>query len=321
MKRRVTVRCAAANDDEGGSSASGDERPPAARQRKASPPQRAPRPAAPETSAGGPRRKKEKEFAWMDSEEEDDNDDGEAGASPDAKEAGDEEKEEEDEALNTQVLDSVQSFGRMMLLAPAITKWLQGGTVSPDEVGATCRAMSRTKFFDGDMLKDLKEVLMRMLAADQLDVPSVHDAVMCLWELNAYDKRLFSAVAKALRPKVVFLEQRVRCSWLEVYRGFGHSHEKDFLQLLEVPPLLPTSPAYLKIRCRFFDKASCCLGPLCTYSHDPRAPVSLEVDSVGRSSPLVMTQNQYSMGRETYGGTFQYGAKTTPFHTRSPTRK
>ncbi|CAK0864383.1 unnamed protein product [Prorocentrum cordatum] len=204
----------------------------------------------------------------------------------------------------------------MMLLAPAITKWLKGGTMSPEEVGATCRAMSRTKFFDGDMLKDLKEVLMRMLSADQLDVASVHDAVMCLWELNAYDQRLFSAVAKALRPKVVFLEQRIRCSWLEVYRGFGHSHEKDFLQLLEVPPLLPTSPAYLKIRCRFFDTASCSLGPLCTYSHDPRAPVTLEVDTVGRSSPLVMTQNQYSMGRETYGGTFQYGGKTTPFHTK-----
>lgn len=305
MKRRVTTRCAAANDDEEGSWTSGDERALPARLQNTSPPRKAGRPSESMPRVTEPRKKKEKEFAWMDSEEEEDGEEvrgpkvADCGGDP---EAAKHKENEDDEDVSVQALDAVQSFGRMMLLAPAIAKRLRDVAVSPEEAGAICRAMARTKFFDGDMLKDLKAVLMKMLAADQLSIASVNDVIMCLWKLNAYDQRVFSAAAKALKPKIVVLDQQLRLSWLEVYRGFGHIHEKDFLQLLEVPPLPPISPAFQKVRCRFFDKGSCALGLGCSYSHDPRAPVSLEPEGGGRHSPLVMTQGQYNTAGNLYGG-------------------
>merc|ERR1711933_249709 len=103
------------------------------------------------------------------------------------------------------------------------------------------------------------------------------------------------AVAGAFRSKTSSLEYAIRSMWLEVFRSAGHDLEKDFLQMLEVPPLSPISPGFRKIRCRHHTQGSCALEQACTYSHDPRAPPSLEIDSgIVRTSPLVMTQNQYT---------------------------
>lgn len=303
MKRKVAVRCTAADDDEG-SDASGEDRPVARRrQEEYAPPSKASQPA----NADAPKpKKKEKEFAWMDSEDEDEEEGEEGSGTKAADEGGGHEASkgdgEEDEEVTIEALEAVQSFGRMMLLSEAITKRLKGGTMGAEELGATCRAVTRTKFFDGDMLKDLKEVSLKTLASDQLSIERVDDLVMCLWGLNAYDQVVYSSVAKAMKPKVGMMEQKLRFTWLQVYKDFNHAHEKDFLQLLEVPPLGPTDPRYRKIRCPFLDKGKCYLGDMCTYSHDARAPLTLEADAGLRSSPLVMTQNQYNMGRATYGG-------------------
>merc|ERR1711879_758057 len=88
------------------------------------------------------------------------------------------------------------------------------------------------------------------------------------------------------------------------FKVFKHGVDPDFLQLLEVPPLLPINPGFRRVRCFHFSRGSCALAANCTFSHDQRAPLSL-AEGAGedwwRSKPLVMTQNQKSMGHGTYG--------------------
>mmetsp|Transcript_85588 Transcript_85588/g.191309 ORF Transcript_85588/g.191309 Transcript_85588/m.191309 type:complete len:335 (-) Transcript_85588:360-1364(-) len=277
-----------------------------------------------------PQKKKEKEFAWMDSEEE------EEGGGEEVMEAGEQENRnglersrgrvrkddhgthrseehgahgtqdpekdgdsgQEDEDVSAGALDQVQSFGRLMLLAPSLHRQLRDGNMSPVDVAAACRALGRTKFFDGELLEDLGEALRKLLRKERLSVAQAHDAVECLSVLNAYDKGVFSAVASAFRSKTALLEPAIRSAWLKAFQGFGHNLEKDFLQTLEVPPLFPNSPCYKRIRC--YHLGSCALGSLCTFSHDPKAPLTLETE-LARASPVIMTHCQETMGRDKKG--------------------
>lgn len=259
----------------------------------------------------------DKAFAWMDSDDEDqDEGKGEGKVAEESDREGErridkgdadaEAEKEDDEApvVSVACLDEVQSFGRMVILASAVRKWLQSGTVGSIEAMATCRALARTKFFDGDLLEDLHTVLRRQLQADSLDVTQVDDAIQCFRTLNAYDRGFFSAVARAFKAKTRDIGVGMRNAWLEIFRGFGHNAESDFLQLLEVPPLPATNPGYRKVRCWHFSKGSCVLEAMCSFSHDPRAPLSL-ADSGNedwwRSKPLVMTHNQKTLGYGVYG--------------------
>jgi len=210
--------------------------------------------------------------------------------------------DDENADVSAETLDEVQSFGKMMILAPALLKKLR--RMSPENVAAACRAMARTKFFDGDILRDLNDVLKRLLQRDQLSSAQVNDALQCLWEINAYDQNVLSAIASTFKGKLASLEPIYRQTWREIFEGFKHDRDKDFRQLLETPPLTAASPGYQKIRCFHHSKGFCAVGDkACTYSHDPRAPLTLEMFSVPmRASPLVMTQNQYTMGRTIYGG-------------------
>ncbi|OLP93085.1 hypothetical protein AK812_SmicGene25037 [Symbiodinium microadriaticum] len=255
-----------------------------------------------------------------DEEEGNDGDKGIAGDRPkdrdrekDREKEKEKEKESADDARGTakidenadvsaETLDEVQSFGKMMILAPALLKKLR--RMSPENVAAACRAMARTKFFDGDILRDLNDVLKRLLQRDQLSSAQVNDALQCLWEINAYDQNVLSAIASTFKGKLASLEPIYRQTWREIFEGFKHERDKDFRQLLETPPLTAASPGYQKIRCFHHSKGFCAVGDkACTYSHDPRAPLTLEMFSVPmRASPLVMTQNQYTMGRTIYGG-------------------
>mmetsp|Transcript_44826 Transcript_44826/g.81778 ORF Transcript_44826/g.81778 Transcript_44826/m.81778 type:complete len:302 (-) Transcript_44826:88-993(-) len=252
--------------------------------------------------------KRTKEFAWMESDEEEE-------APPAA--PSDSAKQEDPEVDNSEpvdlmVLDQVQSFGRMMLLAPNLRRKLQavaseglaGGALDPAEVAAACRALARTKFFDAELLEDLGAAMRRLLRECEMDVQQVNDVIKCLWALNAYEKSVFSAVAAAFKSRIIGLDAALRVAWLEVYKGFGHADDPDFMQLLEVPPEPPTSARYLKVRCRFFERGCCALDKACSFAHDLRAPLFLDNDTLGsmRAKPVVMTHNQKNMGLPgTYG--------------------
>merc|ERR1719401_2595741 len=110
--------------------------------------------------------------------------------------------------------------------------------------------------------------------------------------------------SRSFRAKTGTIDPVTRSSWLEVFKGFGHEYEKDFLQLLEVPPLPPISPSFRKVRCWHHSRGTCTLEGACTFSHDSRAPLSLADggnEDWWRSKPLVMTQNQKTMGHGVYG--------------------
>jgi len=253
--------------------------------------------------------KRRKEFAWMESDEEDEA----PQAAPQTESAKQEEREVDDaELVDVMVLDQVQSFGRMMLLAPTLRKKLQavateglaGGALDPAEVASACRALARTKFFDAELLADLGAAMRRLLTECEMDVQQTNDVIKCLWALNAYEKSVFSAVASAFKSRIIGLDASIRMAWLEVYKGFGHAENPDFMQLLEVPPEPPTSAKYLKVRCRFFERGCCALDKSCSFAHDLRAPLFLDNDTLGsmRAKPVVMTHNQKNMGlRGTYG--------------------
>merc|ERR1712232_756536 len=124
--------------------------------------------------------------------------------------------------------------------------------------------------------------------------------------MNAHDKGVLTTVARCFRQKTQFMEPGMRKAWERIFQDFKHKQDKEFLQLLETPPLPPTSPAYKKIRCIYNEKGTCYLGDSCTFSHDPRAPLSLAEgtnEDWWRNKPLVMTQNQKSMGHGVYGVT------------------
>mmetsp|Transcript_105709 Transcript_105709/g.329463 ORF Transcript_105709/g.329463 Transcript_105709/m.329463 type:complete len:367 (+) Transcript_105709:211-1311(+) len=248
--------------------------------------------------------KKKKEFAWMDSESEEGGDDDAAPAAEEQEEAAEEKKADDEPEVTAAALDEVQSFGRMMLLAPSLQKWLQSSRRSSSEVVSACRALARTKFFDADIIEEVYSALRRLLRGDRLEVAETHDAIICLHTLNAYDKGVFSAVAKAFKAKTASMDAGIRSAWLEIFKGFGHDLEKDFLQLLEVPAVPPTMPSYRKVRCWHHSRGLCVLDSACTFSHDQRAPLSLGEggrEDWWRSKSVMMTQNQKTLGDGAYG--------------------
>jgi len=272
-----------------------------------------------------PMAKKKKEFAWMDSDEEDGEGSGQAqegdkdgegsgharghnkataeNGSQGRQQAGEGDSDENVE-VTVEVLNEVQSFGRMMLMAPSLRKWLQSGRREPADAVAACLALARTRFFDADLLEDLYAVLRKLLRSDRLDNTQTHGVILCVKELNVYDKAVFSAIARAFRAKTATLDASARALWLDIFRGYGHEVERDFLQLLEVPPLAPTMPSYRKVRCWHHSKGICMLEGTCSYSHDARAPLSLVEggrEDWWRSKSVMMTQNQKTLGDGAYG--------------------
>lgn len=310
MKRKATARCAAANDDEALDElfdspptsaivAPGRADSNAKRQKEA--------PltdgsevaaAARDGAAPGSAKKKEKEFAWMDS------DDDEADPEEELEKMAEVAKEDnvEDGEATSERLDAVQSFGRMILLAPAIQKRLRSEEMASEDVVAACRAMARTKFFDGEILADLSDVLQKMLLSAKLDVLQTNDVIQCLWTLNAYEKSVFTAIATAFQGRTMLMEASMRKEWLQIFNKFGHAHEEEFIQLLDVPQELPMSPHFRKIRCQYFAQGSCAFGEACSFLHDMHAPLSLNFGSDFISGKqTVMTANQESLGCTQYG--------------------
>ncbi|CAE7756864.1 PEX19-1 [Symbiodinium pilosum] len=252
--------------------------------------------------------KRQKEFAWMDSDE--DNEPEENVEKPEAKtESAKQAQDSEDDASGSEdenadvsagTLDGVETFGRMMVLAPALLKKLP--RMLPEDAAAACRALSRTKFFDNDIIRALSAVLKRLLLRDRLSVEQADDVLRCMASLNVYDEGVFSAVARQMKVRTASLDQAVRGQWFEIYKGFKHSGDKDFYQLLEVPHLNALSPGYKRLRCAHHQRGYCAVGEACTYSHDPRAPIELESAYARPVSKVMMTQTQSNMGRDVYGG-------------------
>jgi len=319
-RKAPVVRCSAMNDDEEDFGTLFDQKPPGRQLHKdrstdaeadAQGPPQGPPAAAPvaATRAAEGVTKKEKEFAWMDSDDEGE-DEPAAGGSQVAPAEKQEEppdkgtSDNDEEPVTAESLDEVSTFGRMVLLAPAIQKWLRSGSIGAPGAMATIRALARTTFFDGDLLEELHKVLRRLLQAGALEATQVDDAICCFRTLNAYDSGFFSAVARAYKSRTRDLQATLRHSWIEAMVGFGHTADPDFLQLLEVPALPSNSPAFRKVRCWHLSKGGCVLEAACSFSHDPGAPLSLAEggnEDWWRSKPLVMTQNQRSLGHGTYG--------------------
>lgn len=296
-RQKAVVKCAAANDEEDLAGLSGTKAAAATQ------------PTITEDGVEGAiaqinGERREKEFAWMDSEDEANEEPDRNREAEDEEQAEQQQPQEEEEEVNADTLDLVQSFGRMMTLAPSLQKRLGSGIFGAADVLAACRALSRTKFFDAELLEGLCTELRKLLQHNLVDEVQVNDAIQCFKSLNAYNSGIFSVVAQAFKFKTRAMDAGIRSAWLDIFREFGHDSEKDFLQLLEVPALPPTDPRYRKVRCWHHSRGSCALESLCTFSHDERAPVSL-VD-VGnedwwRTKPLVMTQNQKTLGHGVYG--------------------
>lgn len=297
-KPKVKLRCAAANDDEDDFGSFAREREPK-KTRTSEPSSR----AGAETSKQNPPKKAEKEFAWMES------DDEEEGAKPVAEQVS---QVSEDEAT-LQNLDAVSSFGRMMLLIDSLNEKLKSGSFGAPELAATCRALARSKFFDGELLEELIPRLQAMILSSKLSVEQVTDVMTCLKELNYNRKDLLSAIAKMFKSKVGSLSATefspaVRSIWLEAMRKLGHKSDLEFMQFLEVPPLPSSSPSYGVVRCTFFARGSCESGISCTYVHSLKAPLSL--DEGGREDgwkkrSVMMTHDQKYVFKEkdTWGQT------------------
>jgi len=260
-----------------------------------------------EEPVGLPAKKKEKEFAWMDSDEEDEDRDQDpdgrevsqpnASSKPAQEESG---SEDENADVSATTLDGVETFGRMMVLAPALLKKIP--RMLPEDVAAACRALARTKFFDNDIIRVLNGVLKRLLLRDRLNVEQADDVLQCMAGLNVYDEGVFSAIARQMKVRTSSMDQAIRGQWYDIYKGFKHSADSDFYQLLEVPHLTALSPGYKRLRCFHHQRGSCAVGEACTYSHDPRAPIELESAFVRPVSKVMMTQTQSNMGRDVYGG-------------------
>lgn len=247
----------------------------------------------------------------MDSDDEDDREESQEGGGDNAEEERPNEDQEEagdegeQEIVDVETLDKVQSFGRMMMFAPSVRSKLRGGSLSPVEAAATCRALARVKFFDRELLDDLYRALQKLLSEGKLGAQHTTDAVRCMALLNAYDADTFTSIARCYLAKTAELDAATRAEWGEAFKTFGHKLEPMFLQLLEVPPVTVMHPSYKKVRCFHFSRGSCAVGVACTFSHDPRAPLSLaegtKEDWWRNKGSIMMTQNQKYMGDGSYG--------------------
>lgn len=303
--RKVAVKCAAANDDDDlGGSFSITEKAKRSRIPVSADTEKRPRTeATAEASQKHVKTKKEKEFAWMDSEDEDS--DAERQREKDHSERVEDAKDEDDEEVTLDKLDSVHTFGRMVLLEPALLRKLKDKSSGPEGiVTAACRALARTKFFDADLQEELGKVVARMLSDGKLDAKSTNDVILYLHTLNSYNKAVFTAVARAFRSKVAQIEPPIRAAWFEVYKSFGHDLQPDFVQLLEKPPLPVASPMFKKVRCEHNFNGRCELGSACTYSHDMLAPITLaqeKHEDNWRQRSTMLTQDQKALGMGAYG--------------------
>lgn len=297
MKKRTTVRCAAANDDD-------FETPE---------PQKQTGPTAQDRSDGNvatadgqaPPKRRKKEFAWMDSDDEDDEDD--EAKSGDGKSA--EEEGEDTVKVDAAALDAATSFGAMVRLAEGLQKRLKAGAMEGADIAAAYRAINRAKFFDGELLESLNGELCKLLAESKATDQIAGDAIECLSVMNAYDKHVFSSIAQFFGPRITTLDPAMAKKWLQSFRRFEHTAEKDFLQMLEATPMAPTHPGYKTIRCRHDSEGTCALGvALCTFSHDPRALPSLEVADAALQRPasIMLTHGQLHQGRGAYTNTPSY---------------
>jgi len=326
--RKVSVRCAAANDDESDDeedigSAFVPKRPRISQLSNGS--------SAAASERSQPVKKKEKEFAWMVSDDEDDGKPsgeqqsrGKADAQATSKkkefawmESSDDEddtaepsrpqaRDELDEAEATlENLDAVQSFGRMMLLTDSLHEKLKTRALNAEELAAACRALGRTKFFDGELLESLSSTLRVMILNNKLTAGQITDVFTCFFELNYFKKDVFSAVAKVFRAAdhQAGLSPVDRATWLEVMQRLGHESDLDFMQMLEVPPLPANNPSYRRIRCIFFARGGCAAGDSCTYAHSDKAPLSLELgvnssEDAWRKRSVIMTHCQKYVFKE-----------------------
>lgn len=217
-------------------------------------------------------------------------------------EASGEKPKAEEEEVTLVALDNVQSFGRMMLLTDSLLSKLKSNTLSTDEIAAACRALARSRFFDGDILEKLSEVLKTSISGEKFSVEQVTDVLTCLKELNYCDKHTLQAIAKVYRSKIILLTPAIRNQWLECMQFLGHRNDLDFMQTLEVPPLLPTHVNYKRVRCKFFAAGKCESGDACTYAHSLSAPLSL--DDAGakednwRKRSVLMTHEQMYVFKE-----------------------
>lgn len=301
MKRKTTVRCAAANDEDdlGALFDEAEERKSKSAKHSQSDACEADEALLAEVKP----KRKEKAFAWMDSDDEDQDGDDEVAPNEG-------EKKEAREQISESTLDSVQSFGRMMLLVPELQKRLRSGDLSGLEMAAACRAIGRTKFFDGDLLEVLYPTLQQMLRHGKIDLQHVQDVVSCLWTINAYDKGVFCALAACSRSVVGKLSRDTREQFFSICKAFRHEEDQDFLQMLETPPLEITSLGYKKLRCKHFAAGGCLLANGCTFAHDMKAPLAVDELNGGLMQMkdikrVVMTANQESMGNR--NGVQQYG--------------
>lgn len=207
----------------------------------------------------------------MDSEEEEDD-----------KKEEKEKKEEDEDKVNAEELNNVQSFGRMVILAPALLKWFRSGSMTPADVGTACSALERTKFFDGDILEELYVLLKKLFEQDRLSLEQAHNALLCLHTLNAFDESVFCAAAAAFFGRTASMESGLRNVWAEMFQRVSDEKVKKFVQLLQVPPLDPTNPGYRKLRCTVLNHGHCLFGSSCSFSHETSAPLSFENDNDNR---------------------------------------
>lgn len=286
---KAKVKCTAANDEEDFGDVF-EERAPKRSRASGSSEKHAPL----EQSRPAAKKKKEKEFAWMDSEDE--------GSAADA-EASDEDVKPDADELTLDKLDKVQSFGQMMLLMErgSLQDKLKSNTLGPAEVAATCRALARSKFFDGELLEGLCISLRAMINSGKLTAELATDAIVCFKKLNYYNKDFFKAIAKEFMTKVMTLTADIRNKWLDAMQGFDHKDNRDFMQNLEVLPLMPGNPSYKKVKCAFFAKGDCVLGESCTYAHNDFAPLSLidiTKEESWRRRSVIMTHDQKYVFKE-----------------------
>jgi len=153
--------------------------------------------------------------------------------------------------------------------------------------------------------------MQKMINEDKMGEVETTDAIVCLKELNYYKKDFFAAVAKNFKPKVRALSPVARSTWLEAMQSLNHKSDNDFLQVLEVLPLLPVSPGYRKVKCAFFAKGHCELGESCTFAHNEFAPVTLDgassEDAWRRRSVIMTHEQKYVFKEKEFGQSFQQG--------------
>lgn len=169
--------------------------------------------------------KKDKEFAWMESGDEAEGSDkeGSEASSPSRAIKVPPPKSAEEVETLSQMMSLIENFERGKLLRMPMA-----------DIAELCKAAARVRYYDQATFGDVTSAMrVHFRGRGNLNADHIATIVGCLADVNAYDRDLFEAAAKAIGNKCSGnLDPGLRRVLLNAFKKYNHKSEEAIIPFL-----------------------------------------------------------------------------------------